>query len=294
MHQSIIRALSVNTTTDRPTSNKNSNATEEINSQVRTVKSDLAVYIRDTNNRFSTESTFMKWQLAGTFVIIGCLISMWHMTSHLRNFCSPAVQRKVLAIMWMCPIYSVTSWLSLVMPQYEAGLEVIKDLYEAYVIYQFLSFCIAVLGKGDRNAVVELLAKRADHLSPPMKCFGWCRKSLYPNYMEDEDVKRQLADDVLMQCQIYAMQFVIMRPLLILTTFVLKKAQYYGPLFGPGSPFDRSDDGSGNAEGAADNGGMGDYRSPQFYITILESLTMTFAFAGLLKFYHCVEKDLSW
>lgn len=54
----------------------------------------------------------MVYQLAGTFTLIGCLISMWHMTSHLRNFKQPFVQRKVLAILWMCPIYSITSWLS--------------------------------------------------------------------------------------------------------------------------------------------------------------------------------------
>ena len=200
------------------------------------------------------------------------------------------------------------------MPQLEGYLAILKDLYEAYVIYTFLSFCIAVLGKGDRNAVVVLLAKHADHLSPPVRCFGCCRKALGAG-IECEDEKKQLADDVLLQCQLCAMQFVFLRPLLTAVMFVLKKVHYCGPLWGPGSPFDDTDysegiytnetyelDGgyggstggsaSGNSSGAC--GGMMDYRSPQFYIIILENVSVFLAFSGLLNFYHAVQEDLSW
>lgn len=229
------------------------------------------------------------------------------MTSHLRNFHQPFVQRKILAILWMCPIYSVTSWLSLVIPTLEGYLAILKDLYEAYVIYQFLSFLIAALsGKdGDRNTVVELLARHADHLSPPAGCriFGCCRKKLGGN-LECEDEKRQLADDVLLQCQVCAMQFVFLRPLLTALMFVLEKVDYHGPMFGPGSPFDHTI-GGGNytvddlgdidlENSSGHGGGMMDYRSPQFYIIILENISVFLAFSGLLNFYHAVQEDLSW
>jgi uncharacterized coiled-coil protein SlyX len=269
-------------------------ARDEIRSQVSAVQSDLSRYIRTTQDQFSTENSFMVYQLAGTFTLLGCLISMWHMTSHLRSFRQPFVQRKILAILWMCPIYSVTSWLSLVIPSIEGYLAILKDLYEAYVIYTFLSFCIAVLGKGDRDAVVDLLAGHADHLSPPIRCFGWCRKEL--RYMRGEegnsDENRRLADDVLLQCQIFAMQFVFLRPLLTAILFTLKKMDYHGPMFGPGSPFD-NDYVDGEAELEV-GGGMVDYKSPQFYLVILENVSVFMAFSGLLKFYHAVQEDLSW
>ena len=269
-------------------------AQNEIHSQVSAVQSDLSRYIRTTQDQFSTENSFMVYQLAGTFTLLGCLISMWHMTSHLRSFRQPFVQRKILAILWMCPIYSVTSWLSLVIPSIEGYLAILKDLYEAYVIYTFLSFCIAVLGKGDRDAVVDLLAGHADHLSPPIRCFGWCRKEL--RYMRGEegnsDENRRLADDVLLQCQIFAMQFVFLRPLLTAILFTLKKMDYHGPMFGPGSPFD-NDYVDGEAELEV-GGGMVDYKSPQFYLVILENVSVFMAFSGLLKFYHAVQEDLSW
>mmetsp|Transcript_9407 Transcript_9407/g.13525 ORF Transcript_9407/g.13525 Transcript_9407/m.13525 type:complete len:781 (+) Transcript_9407:3-2345(+) len=239
-------------------------AENEIHDEVDKVKKDVESYVRTTQDQFSMENSFMVYQLAGTFTLLSCLISMWHMTAHLRRMNQPIVQRKILAILWMCPIYAVTSWFSLVFHTAEGYLAVIKDFYEAYIIYQFLSFCIAVLGRGDRSAVVDLLAEHADHLSPPMRLDGLCN----PNPYESD---RALADAVLLQCQGFAMQFVFLRPLTTITLFVLEKINYYGP-----------------------TGNQLDYRSPQFYIIGLQNLSVFGAFTGLLKFYHAVDKDLSW
>ncbi len=311
--------------------NTSSNATNNINSQVQSVQSTLSSYIRTTQDQFSTENSFMVYQLAGTFTILGCLISMWHMTSHLRNFRQPVVQRKILAILWMCPIYSITSWLSLVLPKFEGYLAILKDMYEAYVIYQFLSFCISVLGKGDRNAVVDMLARHADHLTTPvprwcLNCCLWCcccsttrrchknttiatattSSRLDDDDDDEEEEKKQLADGVLLQCQICAMQFVFLRPLLTAALFVLKKVNYHGPMFGRLEDIHLFHDGDDNdandyfeaeddvSESDAGGGGMFDYRSPQFYIVILENISVFLAFSGLLNFYHAVQDDLSW
>lgn len=94
---------------------------------------------------------------------------MFHMTAHLRKMNQPIVQRKIMAILWMSPIYAVTSFMSLVLPSGEPAFDIIKDFYESYVIYQFLSFLIAVLGRGDREEVVRRLAQHSDHLKAPYK-----------------------------------------------------------------------------------------------------------------------------
>lgn len=133
-------------------------------------------------------------------------------------------------------------------------------------LYQFLSFCIAVLGKGDRGKVVDILSKRADHLTPPFRLCRCCeREDPYANN------QHALADAILLQCQLFAMQFVFLRPLLTIATVVLAKLNYYGAGDGPH-----------------------DYRSPQFYIVIVQNISVFTAFAGLLKFYHAVDKDLQW
>lgn len=80
-------------------------AETEIHEQVDSVKKNFEQYVIKTENQFSMENDFMKYQVAGTFTILSCLISMWHMGSHTRNMEQPAIQRKILAILWMCPIY---------------------------------------------------------------------------------------------------------------------------------------------------------------------------------------------
>ncbi len=80
-------------------------AEAEIHEQVDSVKKNFEQYVIKTENQFSMENDFMKYQVAGTFTILSCLISMWHMGSHTRKMEQPAIQRKILAILWMCPIY---------------------------------------------------------------------------------------------------------------------------------------------------------------------------------------------
>jgi hypothetical protein len=240
-------------------------AQAEIQNEVNIVKGDVESYVRTTQDQFSMENSFMVYQLAGTFTLLASLISMWHMTGHVRRFKRPFVQRKILAILWMSPIYGITSWLSLVFPKYEGYLSIVKDFYEAYVIYQFLSFLISVLGRGDRDKVVDLLSKHADHLEPPMRLFGWCRGK-YPF-----GSPRALADAVLMQCQAFTMQFVFFKPMTAVGTFTCNKLDYFG-------------------QGTSSS----DYRSPQFWFTIIQNVSIFIAFSGLLKFYHAVQEDLSW
>lgn len=239
-------------------------AEREIDAEVKMVKKDVESYVRATQDQFSMENSFMIYQLAMTFMLLSCLISMWHMTAHLRKFNQPFVQRKILAILWMCPIYAITSWFSLIFHEAEPYLAVVKDFYEAYIIYQFLSFCIAVLGKGDRNAVIDLLVKRSDHLSPPFRFDGLCNPNPYEN-------DRAMAEAVLMQCQRFAMQFVFLRPTTTVAMFLLEEFDYHGP-----------------------TGDNWDYRSPQLYITGIQNLSVFVAFTGLLKFYHAVDKELAW
>ena len=245
-------------------------AEHQISDLVDRVQKDFEQYKVATEDQFSMENSFMVYQLAGTFTLLSCLISMWHMSAHLRKLNQPQVQRKILAILWMSPIYAVTSWFSLVFHSAEGYLAIIKDFYEAYVIYQFLSFCIAVLGKGDRNAVVDLLARHADHLTPPFRLLdvfsicGCCRREAYES-------NRQLADEILLQCQVFALQFVFLRPFTTTAMVVLGKLEYYGAGTGPT-----------------------DYRAPQFYIVIVQNISIFVAFTGLLKFYHAVDQDLAW
>lgn len=212
------------------------------------------------------QQDYSIYQLAGTFTLLTCLLTMFHMGSHLRNLYEPFVQRKILAILWMSPIYSLTSFLSLLLPKTEGYLSIIKDFYESYVVYTFLSFLIAVLGRGDREVVVQLLSRHASHLPNPARCLG----RFYDPPPETSDGAK--ANAVLMECQICAMQFVLVRPITSILSFLV---------------FVLGDEGDQSTA-------KGYFISPNFAIAMIENVSVFFAFSGLLKFYHAVAEDLAW
>mmetsp|Transcript_34767 Transcript_34767/g.52091 ORF Transcript_34767/g.52091 Transcript_34767/m.52091 type:complete len:465 (-) Transcript_34767:1284-2678(-) len=199
--------------------------------------------------------------IAGTFTLLSCIVTMFHMTSHLKKMNQPFVQRKIMAILWMSPVYAITSFLSLLLPSAEGYLGIVKDFYESYVIYQFLSFLIAVLGRGERQIVVDKLAAHADHLKHPYK---WLRCLFHPPPEESDEAK---ANAVLLECQFLAMQFVFFRPLTAIVSFVLESMR---------------------------DGDAGGFSSPDFIIMMIENVSVFLAFSGLLKFYHAVQDDLAW
>jgi hypothetical protein len=151
------------------------------------------------------------------------------------------------------------------MPSYAGYLGILKDFYESYIIYQFLSFCIAVIGGGDRSKVIDSLAKEVHHLSPPFRVFFCCGKQEFEN-------DRALASAILFQCQGFALQFVGWKPVTAISMVVLRKYDYYGPW----------------AEDAMT------WKSIQFWVNIIQNVSIFLCFSGLLKFYHAVEKELQW
>eukprot|EP01083_Nonionella_stella_P014646 41127_1 len=201
----------------------------------------------------------MAYQFAGTFAILGSLISFWHMMNHIRKLNEPMIQRKIIAIMWMIPIYSISSWLGLVFVGAQTYLSLIKDLYEAYIIYTFLSFLIAVLARGNRNAVINLLAEHADHMKPPIKFRFWAKKQTFTS-------ARHKAEAVLDQNQFLCMQFVLLRPITSIAQIICD----------------------------AIHESTWDYHYPQFYIMWIVNISIFFAFTGLIRFYHVVKNDLNW
>ena len=58
-------------------------------------------------------------QMAGGFVLLTILITTFHVTAHLRSFEQPNVQRKVVAILFLPPIYGACIFVSLAAPAAE-------------------------------------------------------------------------------------------------------------------------------------------------------------------------------
>ena len=87
-------------------------------------------------------SAALKWSKA--FVLLTVLVAALHLASHLRSFSRPRLQRHVVRIIFMTPIYACCSYLTLVTGYHWPN--VLRDIYEAWVIYCFLAILFESLG----------------------------------------------------------------------------------------------------------------------------------------------------
>ncbi|ELK29002.1 Transmembrane protein 184A [Myotis davidii] len=80
---------------------------------------------------------------------------------HLRAYTVPSEQRYVIRLLLVVPVYSFDSWLSLLLlgsQQHYVYLDSLRDCYEAFVIYSFLSLCFQYLG-GESAIMAEIRGK---------------------------------------------------------------------------------------------------------------------------------------
>ena len=82
---------------------------------------------------------------------------------HLTHWYMPAVQKYVVRIVWMVPLYATQSYLSLRFHQARIYIDSVRDFYEAYVIASFVYYLMELLGGQD--ALVELLRHKAEVLT---------------------------------------------------------------------------------------------------------------------------------
>lgn len=99
------------------------------------------------------------WNSAGVMVCGTLILSLRQVYLHLTHWYMPEVQKYVVRILVMAPIYSIQSWLSLRFHESRLYMDSIRDLYEAFVIASFVYYLIELLG-GQEALIQILLQKR--------------------------------------------------------------------------------------------------------------------------------------
>lgn len=100
--------------------------------------------------------------IGGLFAFVAILISSHHIYEHLRYYSCPNEQRWIVRIVFIVPIYAFDCWLSLLLFTHESlyvYVDSIRSVYEAFVIYNFLSLCYEYLG-GESAIMNSLVNKR--------------------------------------------------------------------------------------------------------------------------------------
>ncbi|XP_031835460.1 transmembrane endosomal protein isoform X2 [Nomia melanderi] len=99
--------------------------------------------------------------IAGVFVWIALFLTCQQIYQHLRWYTNPTEQRWIVRILFIVPIYATYSWVSLLFfnsESYYVYFFTVRDCYEAFVIYNFLSLCYEYLG-GEGNIMSEIRGK---------------------------------------------------------------------------------------------------------------------------------------
>jgi len=110
----------------------------------------------------------VAWIVAGCFALLSTCLTFYQVSMHIRYNCQPESRRFVIRILLMVPIYALESWLGLRFASITLYFDLLRECYEAFVIYSFYQLLISALG-GERK-LVALLAKK----EPMPHAFPFC------------------------------------------------------------------------------------------------------------------------
>ncbi|RKP38737.1 organic solute transporter Ostalpha-domain-containing protein, partial [Dimargaris cristalligena] len=150
--------------------------------------------------------------LAAVFSSLATLISLWSMWNHLKLYHQPGLQRWVIRLLWMTPVYALTSWASLQSIDAAYYLDTVRDVYEGFVIYSFFNLLVSYLG-GERALLIMLHGRPpTPHMWP---VHYWARPMVVGDPYSFLFLKRGI------------LQYVYVKPVLAIITMLLKSNAVY-------------------------------------------------------------------
>lgn len=200
------------------------------------------------------EKHVVAWYSAGVFVMLAVPISLYEIFMHLAHYYAPELQRFVVRVLWMVPIYAVESWFSLRFKSQAVYLETARECYEAYVIYNFLYFLIAYLG-GEEKIIADSLARNAPDKEHHIWPMHYCLKQW------------RTGKQFLVRCKLGALQYVVIKLVLSIVTFICESTGTW-------------DEGNLSPHGA------------YLYVAFVGNCSQIWAMYCLVLFYHAFVDEL--
>uniref|UniRef100_H2ZNX9 Transmembrane protein 184B n=1 Tax=Ciona savignyi TaxID=51511 RepID=H2ZNX9_CIOSA len=202
---------------------------------------------------------------SGVFTWLAILITCHHIYLHLKYYTVPSEQRWIVRILFIVPIYSFDSWLSLMLfntNDLYIYFDTIRNCYEAFVVYNFLSLCYEGYLGGESAIMAEIRGKPVNTctLDISMLMTNWisCTCCL---------AGKTYSIGTLRFCKQATLQFCIIKPPLAIITLILQS-------------FDLYKDGDFNVN------------SGYLYITIIYNISVSFALYALALFYYATQEIL--
>ncbi|XP_032430953.1 transmembrane protein 184ba isoform X1 [Xiphophorus hellerii] len=152
--------------------------------------------------------------VSGFFVWTALILTCHQIYMHLRFYSAPQEQRHIVRILFIVPIYALDSWLSLLFltnDQFYVYCDSVRDCYEAFVIYNFLSLCFEYLG-GESAIMAEIRGKPIESSC----CYGTCCLR-----------GRPFSIGFLRFCKQATLQFCVVKPLMAAVAVLLQACGRY-------------------------------------------------------------------
>nr|XP_056711352.1 transmembrane protein 184C [Euleptes europaea] len=151
------------------------------------------------------------WFIAGIFLLMTIPISLWGILQHLVHYTQPELQKPIIRILWMVPIYSLDSWIALKYPKIAIYVDTCRECYEAYVIYNFMVFLSNYLTNRYPNLVLIIEAKdQQKHLPPLCCCPPW-----------------PMGEALLFRCKLGVLQYTVVRPFTTIIALICEMLGVY-------------------------------------------------------------------
>eukprot|EP00201_Polytomella_parva_P018258 CAMPEP_0175072124 /NCGR_PEP_ID=MMETSP0052_2-20121109/19699_1 /TAXON_ID=51329 ORGANISM="Polytomella parva, Strain SAG 63-3" /NCGR_SAMPLE_ID=MMETSP0052_2 /ASSEMBLY_ACC=CAM_ASM_000194 /LENGTH=299 /DNA_ID=CAMNT_0016339521 /DNA_START=289 /DNA_END=1184 /DNA_ORIENTATION=+ len=197
---------------------------------------------------------YQAWFIGGIFVILSIPISIYEIALHTEYYTQPNLQKHVIRILWMVPIYGVDAWFALRFRRAAEYLDPIRECYEAYVIYSFISYLSAYLEdrfEGDVDAHLRHRPPRP-HVIP----VSWIAKP-WP-----------MGQQFLWNCKKGVLNYVILRPIVTALALITDMYGLYGK-------------------------GQINYSKSYIYLAVVTNFSQLWALYCLIMLYTALHEDLA-
>jgi hypothetical protein len=151
---------------------------------------------------------------------LGCcslasLLAIVNIRQHLQHYSRPQLQRYIVRILVIVPVYAIGSLLSLKFVKQALYFDTLRDIYEAFVVYSFLALVLSFCG-GESVCVLKMQ-------SEPDIPHAWPLSVCFPPMGRDGRLLRF--------CKRATLQFVLVKPVFALLSLLMLACGTYHTLF---------------------------------------------------------------
>lgn len=138
-------------------------------------------------------------------------VSLYNIHQHLQHYSRPQLQRYIVRILAVVPVYALGSLLSFQFVKQALYFDTIRDCYEAFVVYCFLALVLSFAG-GESVCVMKMQGEPdITHTWPLSRCFGPIGRD----------------GRLLRSCKRATIQFVLIKPVFAMLSLVMLACGQY-------------------------------------------------------------------